>query len=352
MKHMYLFVVLIFIFVVGIFVHKLFSNGKPVQFTDISGKMIENSISEKVFVEINGAKQGLFIKSKNRNNPVLLYLHGGMPDYFLTQSYPTGLEDIFTVVWWEQRGAGISFVKNNATEEITTQQLIDDTKALSHYLIKRFGKEKIYLMGHSGGTFIGIQAASQAPELFHAYIAVAQITNQFESEKLACNYMLKEYELLGDKSMITTLKNAQIHADTLPVAYLKIRDKAMHKIGVGTMRSMKSVVTGLFFPSLFFKEYSIGEKIKLWQAKANSGVSIVWNDMIKTDVPTKIPELKIPVYFIHGEHDYTVSYPLAKAYFDKIKAPKKQFFSFSESAHSPMFEEPIRMCELIEQNIL
>jgi pimeloyl-ACP methyl ester carboxylesterase len=330
----------------------IFNSGNPKPYTDNNGNVIKGSISEKLYLDINGYKQGLIIKSINTENPVLLYLHGGMPEYFLSQKYPTGLENYFTVVRWEQRGVGMSFDKNKATEKITTQQLIEDTKTLAQYLIKRFGKEKIYLMGHSGGTFIGIQAATQAPELFHAYIAVAQITNQFESEKQAYNYMLKEYERLEDKSMITSLKNAQINADTLPDSYLKIRDMAMHKIGVGTMRDMKSIVTGLFFPSLLFKEYTIGEKIKLWQSKANSGVSIVWHDMIKTDVLTKIPELKIPIYFFHGEHDYTVSYSLAKAYFDKIKAPKKQFFCFSESAHSPIFEEPEKCGQLIRENIL
>jgi len=327
-------------------------SGNPKPFTDTNGKIIQGSISEKIFIDINGSKQGLFIKSKNRNNPVLLYLHGGMPDYFLTQQFPSGLEDYFTVVWWEQRGAGISYDKKMPTENITSRQLIEDTKTLTKFLINRFGKEKIYLMGHSGGTFIGIQTVVESPELFHAYIAVAQITNQLQSEKLAYYYMFKQFEKTGDKQMVKKLRAAQITADTLPVSYMKIRDKAMHELGVGTMRNMKSIVTGLFFPSFLFKEYTITEKWKLWQAKANSGVSIVWNDMMKTDVPSKVPELKIPIYFFHGEHDYTVSYRLAKAYFEKIKAPEKQFFSFSESAHSPIFEEPEKCLKIIHNSIL
>jgi hypothetical protein len=88
------------------------SPGKPQTYLDETGKPLGGSISEKVFVNINGVKQGMFIKGKDITHPVLLYLHGGMPDYFLTQKYPTGLEDSFTVVWWEQRGSGISFSDN------------------------------------------------------------------------------------------------------------------------------------------------------------------------------------------------------------------------------------------------
>src|SRR5512138_1529420 len=87
----------------------LSSSRRPKPFLDKDRKPLAGSISEKTFVEINGVKQGMFIKGKLLENPMLLYLHGGMPDFFLTQRYPTGLEDLFTVVWWEQRGAGISY---------------------------------------------------------------------------------------------------------------------------------------------------------------------------------------------------------------------------------------------------
>lgn len=318
----------------------------------INSNVNEGSISEKIFLDINGSNQGLFIKSSNQNNPVLLYLHGGMPDYFLTQKYPTGLEKYFTVVWWEQRGSGISFNKGLMTEKITTRVLIEDTKTLSKHLIKRFGTEKIYLMGHSGGTFPGIQVAAESPELFYAYIAVSQITNQLKSEKLAISYMALKYEQLKRKKTAEKLNNIDLSGDKLPDSYLQIRDKSMHSLGIGTMREMKSIITGLFFQSLIFKEYTVCEKFKLWQAKKHGGVTTMWNEIITTDITAKIPELNIPVYFFHGIYDYTVSYQLALSYFEKIKAPEKKFFSFTQSAHSPIFEEPKKCCNIINEYIL
>jgi len=85
----------------------LWSPGRPTPFLDAKGKVLPGSISEKIHVNINGVEQGMFIKGQDSRNPVLLYLHGGMPDYFLTQDYPTGLDEHFTVVWWEQRGSGL-----------------------------------------------------------------------------------------------------------------------------------------------------------------------------------------------------------------------------------------------------
>ena len=172
----------------------LWSPGQPTPFLDSSGKPLPGSISEKIHVNINGVEQGMFIKGKDSSNPVLLYLHGGMPDYFLTQDYPTGLDEYFTVVWWEQRGSGLSYSPDVPPESVNPDQLVSDTLSVTNYLRGRFGQQKIYLMGHSGGTFTGIQVAARAPELFSAYIGVAQMSNQLESEKLACAYMLRRFK--------------------------------------------------------------------------------------------------------------------------------------------------------------
>jgi pimeloyl-ACP methyl ester carboxylesterase len=94
------------------------SPGRPTPFLDDNGKPLPGSISEKIHVNINGVEQGMFIKGKDASNPVLLYLHGGMPDYFLTQDYPTGLDEYFTVVWWEQRGSGLSYSSDIPPESV------------------------------------------------------------------------------------------------------------------------------------------------------------------------------------------------------------------------------------------
>jgi pimeloyl-ACP methyl ester carboxylesterase len=330
-----------------------YSPGKIEQYVDENGKPMPGSISEKIFVNINGMQQGMIIKSKDSTHPVLLYLHGGLPDYFLTQKYPTHLEDYFTVVWWERRGSGLSFNADISQKEITLEQLLSDTKEVSNYLRKRFAKEKIYLMGRSGGTFIGLQAAARTPELYHAYIAVAQMTDQLKSERLAYEYMLAQFKMKGDKKMIRKLESAPVTiAGGTPNAYLAVRDKAMHSLGIGTTHDMNSIITGMFLPSLTCREYTLTEKVNLWRAKARSGVSVLWDTMLVTDISKKVTEINIPIYFFHGIYDYTVSYPLAKKYFEQIKAPLKGFYTFNNSAHSPIFEEPLLVKEIIEKDVL
>ena len=329
------------------------SPGKPAPFLDENGNLLAGSISEKIHLNVNGVEQGMFIKGKDVTNPVLLYLHGGMPEYFLTQKYPTGLEDYFTVVWWEQRGSGLSYSANISPESMTLEQMISDTKEVTNYLRKRFGQEKIYLMGHSGGTFIGIQVAAQAPELYHAYLSVAQMSYQLKSEKLAYDYMLQQYKEKANKHMVRKLESAPVTlTDGIPDSYLSWRDEAMHSLGVGTTHDMNSVITGIFLPSLTCREYSLIEKVNMWRAKYRSGVSSLWDTMLATDMTKRVPELNIPVYFFHGIYDYTVSYILAKDYFEKLRAPMKGFYTFEQSAHSPLFEEPERMQQILQADIL
>jgi pimeloyl-ACP methyl ester carboxylesterase len=329
------------------------SPGKPEPFLDENGKLLAGSISEKVFVNINGVEQGMFIMSKDATHPVLLYLHGGMPEYFLTQQYPTGLEDYFTVVWWEQRGSGLSYNTNIPPETMTLEQMISDTLELTNYLRHRFGQEKIYLMGHSGGTFIGIQAAARAPELYYAYIGVAQISNQLKSESLAYEYMLRQFQENGNLEMVQKLEAAPVSmTGGIPDAYLAVRDEAMHSLGIGTTHDMNSVLSGIFFPSLTFRGYTLLEKINMWRGKSQSGVSPFWDEMIATDLTINVPELEIPTYFFEGIYDYTCSYTLAKEYLEKLQAPMKGFYTFEHSAHSPLFEEPERFIEIMVNDVL
>lgn len=347
-----LFSTLVMLIIVIFVILWILSPGNSKPFLDENGKILVNSISEKIYVDINGVKQGMFIKGKDISKPVLLYVHGGMPFYFLTQTYPTGLEGDFVIVWWEQRGSGMSYDRDISTKPVTSEDLVADLLSVTNYLRQRFNQEKIYLMGHSGGTFIGIKAASKAPEQYHAYIGISQMSNQLKSEKLAYEYMLEQYKINGNRKMVEKLKAAPVTLTDIPKKYLTIRDEAMHTLGIGTMRNMNSVITGIFFPSLSFREYTLKEKINLWRAKAASGVSIIWDEILLTDLSKEVTELHIPVYFFVGIYDYTCSYSEAKSYFDKLKAPVKGFYTFDESAHSPIFEEPEKAHRIFRQDVL
>ena len=308
--------------------------------------------AEKAFTDINGVRQGMFIQRNDAACPVLLFLHGGMPEYFLAERHPTGLGNDFTVVWWDQRGAGLSYQPGIPPETMTAEQFIADTLSVTDYLRDRFGKEQIYLMAHSGGTFFGIQAAARAPELYHAYIGVAQMVYQLKSEVLAYEYMLDRFRQAGNTRMVRRLEAAPVTmADGTPAAYLALRDRAMHRLGVGTTHAMTSVLSGIFWPSLQSRQYTTSEKINLWRGKF-SGVSALWDEMLATDLTGRVSELALPVYFFHGSYDYTVSYRLAQSYFAGLKAPRKSFYTFDRSAHSPVLEEPEKARRIMRDDVL
>lgn len=322
---------------------------------DANGNPLPNSVSEKVLVNINGVQQGMFIRSSDIAHPVLLYLHGGpaMPTYFLEQRHPTGLEQDFTIVWWEQRGAGLSYSAHLPSETMTVQQLVADTVSVTDYLRIRFGKEKIYLMGHSWGSFIGIKAAAQAPERYHAYVGVGQVTNQLASERLSYAYMLNAFKTQGNAVMVRKLEAASFDtAAPLPAPYMAIRDAAMHTLGVGTTREMRSVISGVFLPVWQDREYTLREKMNIWRGKWSVSSVKLWNQLLATDVTLEVPKLDVPVYFLHGRYDYTVSRGLAKAYLQQLKAPLKGFYTYEDSAHSPIFEEPERTRTILTRDVL
>jgi len=351
------FVILTFIIVlVGLL--WISSPGKVKPVVDENGERLEGSMAMKKFVIINGVKMGMIIKGNNPTKPVLLFVHGGpgMPEYFLNEDYPTKLEQYFTVCWWDQRGSGLSYSSDIDRETMTVDQMIEDTISVTKFLCEEFSVDNIYLMGHSWGSFIAIQAAAKAPELYHAYIGMAQITNQKKSEKFAFEYMVNKTNELGYAKDAKKLNNYSsiLTEDGDVYTYMKslIRDNLMHKLGIGTTHKMTSIMSGIFWPIMQNREYTLKEKCHIWIGKSFSRSSGLLKEMIDTDISQIILELKVPIYFVHGIYDYTVSYTLARDYFNRLKAPLKGFYTFNNSAHTPLFEEPEKMLEILINDVL
>ena len=334
---------------------QVWCSGAPRPFQDAAGSPLPGSVSENIWVDINGTRQGMVVRGTSARNPVLLWVHGGpgMPDYLLTEQYPPQLEDLFTVVWWDQRGTALSYDPNIPPETMTIEQFVSDTLAVTDYLRQRFNQDRIYLLGHSWGSLIAIQAAARSPERYHAYLGMGQVVHQLESEKLAYDYMLTEYRRRGDTTMVRDLEAAPVSMTTgTPEAYLKVRDKAMHRLGVGTTHDMASVITGLFLPSWRFPGYTVREKVNLWRGRTFSRSFGLWDQLIRIDLRTSVPGLEIPVYFLEGKYDYTCAIELARDYFRKLDAPMKGFYEFGDSAHSPVLEEPAQARRILQGDVL
>lgn len=334
------------------------SFGKMKPFLDENGKVLTGSISEKTFIDADdGVKLGMFIVAKDDTKPVLLFLGGGpgIPEYLLEKEYPTGLENDFIVCYPEYRGTSLSYSPDISADTMTVEQYDKDVQTITDYLCERFNTEKVYLMAHSFGTTVGLRTAKAHPERYYAYIAMAQATNQEESEKLAYSYMREQYVQRGDKKAVAEFdKYPILTSDEAYDRYFgaMLRDKAMHDLGVGTTRKMKSVITDIFFPSLRCTVYTPAERINIWRGKAFASSTAVGRSGVNANTFEEVTSLDLPVYFFGGKYDYTCCYSLQKEYFDMLDAPIKGFYTFDESAHSPVFEEPQKAREILTEDII
>jgi pimeloyl-ACP methyl ester carboxylesterase len=159
-------------------------------------------------VALGGVGQWLLIRGVDRSNPVLLHLHGGpgSADISIARFFDAGLIEHFTVVHWDQRGAGKSFDPDIPPESMRREQFVLDTRDLASMLRERFGVAKIYLVGHSWGSEIGALAASRYPELFHAYVGVGQVVEKVEQERISYRFALDKAREAGNPRAIRELE--------------------------------------------------------------------------------------------------------------------------------------------------
>ena len=318
---------------------------------DKEGKIIAGSLVEKTFIEIGGIQQGLFIRTENPKKPVILFLHGGpgSPELplIIAFEFPERLEKYFTVCYWDQRGAGMSFNSSIDPKTMTVEQMVEDTRQMTEYLQKRFTQEKIYLMGHSWGSYLGIKTIEKYPKNYFAFIGIGQAVCDLESEKLAYEYMLEYAQKINDNSAIRKLKKVDKNASDFPQRkyVMTTRTQLMTKYGIGIMRqkiSMANILKSLFF----FDGYTFNEKINYARGSLFSLKHLWYVTFIDSLIKTSTT-FEAPVYILHGKYDYTTSYKLAREYYAVITAPKKDFFTFEHSAHSPNMEEPEKFIQII-----
>ena len=323
-----------------------------------------DEICEKTFLDINGTRLGMVIKGAKAENPVLLVMGGGpgIPEYLLEAEYPTDIDKYFTVCYPCYRGTALSYDPELPEVTMTVDQMVDDAVCITDYLRERFGKEKIYLMSHSFGTEVALPLASKYPEKYEAYIGMSMVTDQERSEKKAFTYMLEWYKNEGNKSMTEELEQyADLFTDEavldmsnerLHAYFAKTRDKAMHETGVGTCHDMKSVITDIFFASLRMTEFTPTERINIWRGKIFASNTKTSSEDYAYNAFDVVDRLEIPFYVFAGKYDMTTDYSMQREYFKSVSAETKGFYTFEDSAHSPLFEEPEKAAEILLGDVL
>jgi len=317
---------------------KIISPGTTKPRTDEKRKVIEGSIAELDRIDIGGIKQFIVIRGKSVENPVLLMLHGGpgSPQTPLNLKFNQELEDHFIVVNWDQRGAGGSYSKTMPDDSLNINRMIEDTREVSQYLIKRFGKEKIFILGHSWGSYLGMRTIQRYPGLFKAYIGIGQVSDQHKSEELSYRFVMEKAKETGNKKAIKQLEEIGFPENgqykNMMKAMMVERNWVMEYGGAAWQKNKYEIYKLFILPIITCREYTVTDKLNYLRGM-NKSLKILWNPLMNEQLTDIVKKVEVPVYFLQGIHDYQTCFSEAKKYFEVLEAPKKEFIEFSNSAH-------------------
>lgn len=298
-------------------------------------------------VNIGGLDQWISICGDDLTNPVLLVLHGGpggseMP---FVNGINRNLQRIFTVVNWDQRGAGKSYSKGLPKETLNIDRFLSDTHEMVLYLKRRLSKEKLIILGHSWGTFLGLNEAYHYPENLYAYVGAGQMVNGIKTEQIGYDFLLDAAKAKGDKRATKTLQGKAAFCNGTYANGIEgwlAQRHLLNKYG-GVTHNRKTVgnMTKAF---LFSHDYSFRDKLNWQNGQLFTLKALSFDWYFHIDFLSSIKKLEIPIYILAGKYPFE----LAEAYCNAIEAPDKAFVCFEESAHNLMYEEPEKFCRVME----
>ena len=316
-----------------------------------------NGISSLEEITLGGVKQWIFIRGTDQNNPVLIFLHGGPGEPVLGMSSSRNLDaeliKHYTVVHWDQRGAGKSFNPNIPVSSMTFDRLVEDCNELIDHLRNRFNITKVFIVGHSGGSIIGIKMAHKYPEKIHAYVGVGQIIDDLEQQKISYNFIVDEAEKSGN----VKIQNSIEAIGPPPFDSLeKFSEKDEYVSRYGGIYHGKGIMqmwaVGLSF--ITSPEYSLLEGINTLTMKGYKfTMKAMWEEFQNIDLTNEIDSIKVPIYFFEGKYDMATPIVPVENFYNTLDADKgKKFIIFENSAHFPMVEEKEKYQELLIELVL
>lgn len=306
-----------------------------------TGIPMAGSVAELVRVPIGGHDQTMMIRGTSTKNPILLFLAGGPGGTELgaMRRHGQALENDFVVVTWDQRGTGKSYDNLDPTSTLTLHQAVSDTVEVSNYLRNRFGQDKIYLLGQSYGTILGVLAVQQHPELYRAYIGVGQMVDPRETDRIFYTDTLAWARRTGNTALATklTASGPPPYADMLDYEPALTNDAQVYPYD----HTHNAEGAGGFSENLFVKEYTLVEQLHAFAGFFDT-FTVMYPQLQGIDFRTDATHLAVPVYLIEGRFEAPGRLGPAEQWFNLLDAPGKQLISFDTSGHRPLFEQPDR----------
>lgn len=300
---------------------------------------------------IGGIDQRVMIRGKNRSNPVIVFLHGGpgSAQIGFARAFDAELEKHFTIVNWDQRGAGLTFSFFTPAESFSKEQFLADTLEVIEKAKVRLGQDKVFLVGHSWGAYLGAITAARHPGHLHAYIGVGQMVNSLENENVSLDFVLGEAARQNNKEALAELQSI----GRPPYAGLEqigVQRRWLGEFGGAMFHGAHRHDAYSYLGSLMWASPEMRMADQLWYfAGIYRSLNLFLPGFYTLDLYKEAPRIDVPVYFLQGRHDYNTPSPIVQKYYGLLAAQKKKIIWFEHSAHAPNFEEPAAFAAAMHQ---
>lgn len=310
----------------------------------VDGRSVPGSVAELTEVVIGGRKQALMIRGRSVDNPVLLYLAGGPGGTDLgAMRRDTSLEQDFVVVTWDQRGAGKSYAALDPTASLTVRRLIDDTVEVTNYLRDRFGVAKVYLVGQSWGSTLGVLVAQEHPELYHALVGVGQMVSQRTTDRLFWDDALAWADTAGQAKLAARLRRNGPPPYANVMTYVPVVASEHDWNAYPGFDGSHEMPAALFVP-----EYTFMDRINAFRGFLDSA-AVLYPQLQEIDFRVDVPRLEVPYTMVLGEHEARGRTLPAVGWFEALTAPSKQLLVFDAAGHRANFDQPGRFAQLMRE---
>lgn len=306
------------------------SRGRTPPIVDADGAVVSGSVASLEELRIGGVPQWVLVRGRDRTRPIVLFVHGGpgMPAMFLAHAWQRALEEDFVVVHWDRRGTGKSWRAEPPPGSVGVRRTLDDLLELTDVLRSRFGQDRIYLLGHSWGSYLGLLAVRERPERYLAFIGTGQMAGSRADVAAARRALLARRAAEdGDEELAARVRRPGAEPT----------EDELFRHG-GELRGATSlwplVAAGLRAP-----EYDLWDLLELKGAAERVNRSMR-SDVLPRPLEGEIPRFEVPVFFLLGRFDMDAPSDLAAAYLERLEAPRKAVEWLEGSAHFPFFEEP------------
>lgn len=321
---------------------------------DLGRVVTPNGVQETLELTIGGARQVVNVRGSDRANPLLLFIHGGpgsveMP---MAWTFQRAWEDYFTVVQWDQRAAGRSYRLNDAATigaTLTPTRYRDDAIELIEQLVKRYGKRKVFVLGHSWGSVVGLSVAAKRPDLLYAYVGFGQVIDFRENERRGYAWTLDEARRRGNADAVRELEAIRPYPGDGPLDLEKTGIERKWNIEFGGLAAYRPDANFYFRAPRLSPEYTPDDR-KAWDAGSELTMKSMWPQLADISFAT-LKNVDVPVLLFMGRHDWTTPSSVADEWLARLHAPAKKLVWFDHSAHLMMIEEPGRTLLHLVQDV-